>query len=145
LAFLRWNKEPARIFLGDYGAIPLGFLFAAMPYYSTHPPTSQSVLLLALLFGLFFFDTGFTLIRRMLRKEPIWEAHRSHLYQRLVLAGFRHTRVTLMLILGSTCLIGITLISHFFALTLWLPVLASLCFGTVYWQYALSHEKSYYQ
>ena len=87
--FLVWNFDPARIFLGDAGSIPLGFLAAAIgimgwsqgvwPFW--FPP---------LVFSPFVVDATVTLVKRARRGEKVWEAHRTHYYQRLVQMGWSH-------------------------------------------------------
>jgi UDP-N-acetylmuramyl pentapeptide phosphotransferase/UDP-N-acetylglucosamine-1-phosphate transferase len=92
--FLLYNWQPARVFMGDAGSAFLGFLFAALPL------TAPSGVILSpcyavLLMWPFLFDTGFTLLRRLRRRENILSAHRSHLYQRLALTGKSHRDVAL--------------------------------------------------
>ena len=92
--FLIYNWPPARVFMGDAGSGFFGFLFAAMPLIA--PVTSPSLWLCAvLLMWPFLADTGFTLFRRASRGENVLSAHRSHIYQRLVLTGRSHQGVTL--------------------------------------------------
>jgi Fuc2NAc and GlcNAc transferase len=80
--FLVWNWSPARIFMGDVGSGFFGFLLAAIAALTA----TQGLLPIpvwAILWGTFIADTGVTLVRRMLRGEQWWSAHRSHAYQRL--------------------------------------------------------------
>jgi UDP-N-acetylmuramyl pentapeptide phosphotransferase/UDP-N-acetylglucosamine-1-phosphate transferase len=88
-AFLVYNFPPARIFLGDAGSIPLGFLAGALGI------TGWRDDLWPLWFPLFVFapfvgDATLTLLRRLLRRERVWQAHREHYYQRLVRMGIGH-------------------------------------------------------
>lgn len=97
LGFLVHNWNPARIFMGDVGSAFLGFTFAALPLMArTSVQRSPDLLpIAAVLFVWFFlFDSMVTIIRRALRGEKIWVAHREHLFQRLVSAGFSHRSVT---------------------------------------------------
>jgi len=93
LGFLVHNWWPARIFMGDVASASLGLFFAALPLLA---PAHSSALAVpaALMLWPFLFDTTFTLVRRMLRGENIVQAHRSHLYQRLVIAGHSHAVVS---------------------------------------------------
>jgi UDP-N-acetylmuramyl pentapeptide phosphotransferase/UDP-N-acetylglucosamine-1-phosphate transferase len=92
--FLIYNWHPAKVFLGDAGSSLLGFLFAALPL--TVPAPDWSALAGGALLGwLFLFDTGLTLARRLLRGEDVLAAHRSHMYQRLILTGMTHQSVAL--------------------------------------------------
>lgn len=90
LGFLVHNWSPARIFMGDAGSVLLGLLLATIPW--TAAPSSLWLPSTLLLWP-FVFDTSFTLVRRIARRERIWEAHRSHLYQRMVINGASHARV----------------------------------------------------
>jgi UDP-N-acetylmuramyl pentapeptide phosphotransferase/UDP-N-acetylglucosamine-1-phosphate transferase len=97
LGFLGHNWAPARIFMGDVGSVFLGYTFAALPLIAgntnlTH--NSQLPLIAILFLWPFIFDSGFTLLRRWLKGEDIFTSHRSHLYQRLVIAGYSHQAVT---------------------------------------------------
>jgi UDP-N-acetylmuramyl pentapeptide phosphotransferase/UDP-N-acetylglucosamine-1-phosphate transferase len=93
--FLIYNRAPAKVFMGDAGSAFLGFLFGAMPLAVGHD-RPDFMIWAALLVWPFLFDTGFTLIRRIRRREDIFSAHRSHLYQRLTIAGSSHSRVALL-------------------------------------------------
>ena len=79
LGFVPFNWPIARLFLGDIGSLPLGLLSGwALLQFAYH-----TSLLLALIPALYYLsDATLTLIRRLLRGEKIWQAHRSHFYQR---------------------------------------------------------------
>ena len=94
LGFLRYNWSPARIFMGDVGSAFLGYSFSALPLLATQP-TPRLALVGLLLLWTFVFDPLFTIARRWQRGENIFQAHRSHLYQRLVIGGYSHRTVTL--------------------------------------------------
>lgn len=106
LGFLFHNWSPARIFMGDVGSAFLGYTLAVIPLMFSSLPHGngrRSALWLGiLLVWPFLFDTGFTFVRRLLRGENVLEAHRSHLYQRLVAAGWSHAR-TAALYIGLAC------------------------------------------
>jgi UDP-N-acetylmuramyl pentapeptide phosphotransferase/UDP-N-acetylglucosamine-1-phosphate transferase len=91
--FLIHNWWPAKIFMGDVGSAFLGFTFAFMALAALRH-TPQVALVGGLLLWPFLFDTVFTMVRRFLGGENIFLAHRSHLYQRLVLAGWNQAAVT---------------------------------------------------
>jgi len=97
VGFLVHNWPPATIFMGDAGSAFLGFTFAAMPLLIRSPdeiwPSILPWLALTLVW-LFVFDSVVTVLRRLIRREKIWQAHRSHLYQRMVINGLTHRRVT---------------------------------------------------
>ena len=93
VGFLAHNWPPAGIFMGDVGSAFLGYSFAALVVVGGDRQP-QLVLPGILLVWPFVFDTTLTLIRRARAGENIFAAHRSHLYQRLNIAGFSHRWVT---------------------------------------------------
>ena len=95
LGFLGFNWPPARIFMGDVGSAFLGFTFAALAVAAAQ--RDPRIALVGILFVWpFVFDATFTLLRRLKNGENIFAAHRSHLYQRLVIVGYSHRFVTLL-------------------------------------------------
>jgi UDP-N-acetylmuramyl pentapeptide phosphotransferase/UDP-N-acetylglucosamine-1-phosphate transferase len=95
LAFLTSNFHPARIFLGDVGSIPLGFLVGALGLIGWRDEVWPLWFPL-LAFGPFMGDATITLLRRLARHERVWQPHRDHYYQRLVRLGFSHRDAALM-------------------------------------------------
>lgn len=95
LAFLVHNFHPARIFLGDAGAIPLGFLAAALGILGWMNQI-WTLYFPLLVFSPFIVDSTITLIKRLLRGANIWQAHREHYYQRLIERGFGHRDTALL-------------------------------------------------
>ncbi|MCW5623669.1 MAG: glycosyltransferase family 4 protein [Burkholderiales bacterium] len=91
LAFLIFNYPPARIFMGDVGSIPLGFLAAALGG-AGWAQNLWPIWFPPVVFAPFVVDASVTLLRRLLRGEKIWQAHRTHYYQRLVQLGWGHKR-----------------------------------------------------
>ncbi len=106
LVFLRFNFHPARIFMGDAGSIPLGFLSAAMGLVGWQQKLWPLWFPL-LVFLPFIADASVTLVRRLLRGEKVWQAHREHYYQRLVQMGWGH-RKTALAEYGAMALVGIS-------------------------------------
>lgn len=110
--FLVFNFPPARIFMGDVGALFLGFWLALIGVLGER--AGLPLWIAALPLGGYLFDTSYTLVRRALRGENLLQAHRTHLYQRLTRLGFSHLRVDLGLLLlilllgggGHACLHG---------------------------------------
>lgn len=104
--FLAWNWPPARIFMGDVGSGTVGFAFAGLVLGGERAAgVPLPILLLPL--GVFICDATYTLVRRLLRGERVYAAHRSHVYQRLVQAGWSHLRVTSTATLVSLALAGL--------------------------------------
>lgn len=92
--FLCFNFHPARLFLGDAGSIPLGFLAGALGYWGWRADV-WPLWFPAMVFAPFIVDASITLLRRLLRGEKVWQAHREHYYQRMVRLGLGHTRTAL--------------------------------------------------
>jgi Fuc2NAc and GlcNAc transferase len=93
LGFLLWNWAPARIFMGDVGSSFLGFVFGVAAIASERSG-AVPLLVWVILLGVFIFDATVTLLRRMLRGERWYVAHRSHAYQRAVQSGWSHAQVS---------------------------------------------------
>jgi UDP-N-acetylmuramyl pentapeptide phosphotransferase/UDP-N-acetylglucosamine-1-phosphate transferase len=90
VGFAPFNRPVAKIFLGDVGSLPIGLLLGwCLLQLACHPQ-----LVAALLLPLYYLsDATVTLLRRLIRGEPIWAAHRSHFYQRATDNGFTVWRV----------------------------------------------------
>ena len=93
LGFLRWNWPPAKIFMGNVGSACIGFLLVALGLVasSTRGVRIECFLILS---GIFISDATITLLRRFIRRERWYEAHRDHAYQRLARRMGRHLPVT---------------------------------------------------
>jgi Fuc2NAc and GlcNAc transferase len=94
VGFLVWNWPPAKIFMGDVGSGYLGFSIAVLALAATRD-NPVAIWVWLILGGTFFVDATVTLIRRALRGERIYEAHRSHAYQWLARRRGSHRAVTL--------------------------------------------------
>jgi len=113
LGFVVFNFPPARVFLGDAGSIPLGFLAGGIGLLGWNRQYWPVWFPLAV-FAPFVLDASITLLRRALAGERVWHAHRSHYYQRLVLMGWTHTRLAGV----SYGLMGLTAVTALVALRL---------------------------
>lgn len=103
LGFLFYNFHPARVFMGDAGSIPLGFLAAAMGLWGWQQGLWAAWFPL-LVFSPFIADASVTLAKRTLRGVKVTEAHREHYYQRLIRMGWSHRKLALFeyaLMLGA--------------------------------------------
>jgi Fuc2NAc and GlcNAc transferase len=102
--FLAHNWPPARIFMGDVGSAYLGYALAFLPVAASQ---TQPVLALPglLLVWPFVLDAGLTFGRRALRRERVFEPHRTHVYQRLVARGASHAQATVLY--SALALIGL--------------------------------------
>jgi UDP-N-acetylmuramyl pentapeptide phosphotransferase/UDP-N-acetylglucosamine-1-phosphate transferase len=92
LGFLWWNWSPAKIFMGDVGSTVLGAVIATSLMQSPDATTAWSGLVITLPI---VADTVYTLILRLQRGENIFQAHRTHIFQRLQQSGWSHSQVTL--------------------------------------------------
>jgi len=103
LGFLVWNWSPARIFLGDVGSAPLGYFVG----FLLLDLVMRGFWKVALILPLYFLaDASITLVRRLLRGERVWRAHREHFYQQAVRAGLGHAAVVERVIAADLVLIG---------------------------------------
>lgn len=96
LGFLALNAPPARIFMGDVGSTFLGFALSTLAVIAFAELDNPRLPVTGLLImGVFLFDTIFTILRRLRNGENLLEAHRTHLYQRLITRGYSHAAVCL--------------------------------------------------
>ena len=103
IGFLVWNWSPARIFLGDVGSVPLGYLSG----FLLLELATRGRWKIALILPLYFFaDATITLFRRLLAGERFWEPHRQHFYQQAVRSGLAHAAVVKRVIAANLLLIG---------------------------------------
>lgn len=108
LGFLWWNRPPARVFLGDVGSVPVGFLLGWMLLKTA----AAGYWAVALILPLYYLaDATITLLRRAVRGARLWQAHREHFYQRAVQAGRSHASVSGAVFLGDVLLIGLAIAS----------------------------------
>jgi Fuc2NAc and GlcNAc transferase len=107
LGFLLWNWSPARLFMGDVGSTYLGAVVAGVLLLAARQGPAPSVLLLLAALPL-LGDAGWCLLRRAWARQPLWQAHRLHLYQRLQQAGWSHAQVAA---LYSLCTLALALIA----------------------------------
>jgi UDP-N-acetylmuramyl pentapeptide phosphotransferase/UDP-N-acetylglucosamine-1-phosphate transferase len=103
IGFLVWNWSPARIFLGDVGSVPLGYVLGFLLLGLAVRGHWRIALILPLYF---LADATITLARRLLRGERIWQAHREHFYQQAVRRGLGHAAVVERVIAADLALIG---------------------------------------
>ncbi len=105
LAYLRYNKPPAKIFMGDAGATFLGFILAVIALDGAFKQaTVLSLFIPVLALGVPIFDNLFVVIRRFLQGKAIYEADASQVHYRLLRAGLSGKQAVMFLYLISTCL-----------------------------------------
>ena len=91
IAFFIWNKPPAKLFLGDVGSIPIGFLIASIIIYNFIENNNFFPLILLILFHI--SDATITLLLRLFKRKNILKAHSEHFYQNKIRLGFEHGEV----------------------------------------------------
>jgi Fuc2NAc and GlcNAc transferase len=110
LGFLPHNFPQARMFMGDVGSAPLGFCLAMLTLWLAMEAGIWLLIPLALLHANFVLDTGITLVRRILRGERWYDAHREHFYQRLIRSGKSHPFVTGLEMALQLVVLGLTVL-----------------------------------
>jgi UDP-GlcNAc:undecaprenyl-phosphate GlcNAc-1-phosphate transferase len=123
-----FNSHPARLFLGDSGALSLGFLLAttSMLYNPQIFPQPSSWFVPVMILGLPIFDICLVIVSRLRRDRPIYQADRAHTYHRLVMLGFSATQAVSVLHMVSLllgCLAFVALNQE--------PLIANIIFGSV--------------
>lgn len=104
LGFAPFNRPVARLFLGDVGSLPIGLLTA----YLLYRLAGTGALTAALILPLYpVMDATLTLLRRLARRERVWEAHRSHFYQQATSNGYSVLSVVAQIALLNLALIGL--------------------------------------
>jgi UDP-GlcNAc:undecaprenyl-phosphate GlcNAc-1-phosphate transferase len=98
IGFLRYNFNPASIFLGDSGALFVGFMLAALSVEGTQKAsTAVAVAIPIIAFGLPMIDTGFTIVRRFISGKPLFEGDREHIHHMLLQRGWSQRRTAVVL------------------------------------------------
>jgi UDP-GlcNAc:undecaprenyl-phosphate GlcNAc-1-phosphate transferase len=114
LGFLRFNFNPATIFLGDSGSLLVGFILAAVALNGQKSPTIIAVAIPIISCGLPILETGFSILRRFLSGKPIFGADREHIHHKLLQRGLSQRQVALLLY-------GVSAVFGLLSLTLLLP------------------------
>lgn len=113
LGFLVFNWPPARIFLGDVGSVPLGFLLGFLLLLLAIRGHWPAALILP---AYYLADATITITRRLLRGEKIWQAHSEHFYQHAVRGGRSHAQVSGAVLGANVMLIALSVLSITFPL-----------------------------
>ena len=124
--FLVWNWHPAKLFLGDSGSVPLGYLLGWLLLVAA----ARGLWAPALILPLYYLaDATITLGRRAAKGEKVWHAHRQHFYQRAVAAGASHHAVALGVGACNAGLVGAALLSVWAGSLLGLSAAAAVTSG----------------
>ena len=98
LGFLRFNFNPATIFLGDSGSLFIGFMLSALALAEQQKtPTFVAVAIPVVSFGLPILETLLSILRRLIGGRPIFSADREHIHHKLLQMGFSHRQVVIVL------------------------------------------------
>ncbi len=134
LAFLRFNFHPARIFLGDGGAMLVGYLLAAISITGAlKSAAAVTVFVPVLALGIPIFDTAFAILRRLYNSRPIYKADHGHLHHRLLALGWSQKQVAIVVYAISSLLGGLAVLVNGLnfqnGLIIMLVVASSLIYG----------------
>src|SRR5438270_2539772 len=96
VGFLRYNFNPATIFLGDCGSLFIGFMLSALALYgSQKTPTIVAVAIPMVSFGLPILETSLSVLRRLISGRPVFTADREHIHHKLLQLGMSHREVVI--------------------------------------------------
>jgi UDP-N-acetylmuramyl pentapeptide phosphotransferase/UDP-N-acetylglucosamine-1-phosphate transferase len=111
--FLWWNWSPAKIMLGDIGAITLGFILGWLLIRLAMAGQLAAAFILPLYF---LADSTLTILLRIYRRERFWQPHKTHFYQRTAEALQSHATVVLRIAIANFALLGAAILSVFYPL-----------------------------
>ena len=98
LGFLRYNFNPATIFLGDSGSLFIGFVLSALALKGAQKaPTIVAVAIPVVSFGLPILETALSVVRRLISGRPVFTADREHIHHKLLQHGMTHRQVVILL------------------------------------------------
>jgi UDP-GlcNAc:undecaprenyl-phosphate/decaprenyl-phosphate GlcNAc-1-phosphate transferase len=107
LGFLIYNFHPAKIFMGDTGALFLGYIISVVALLGFKNITVVSLIIPIIILGVPISDTLFAIVRRLYNKQPLSAPDKSHLHHCLLRAGFSH-RQTVLVIYTIAAMFGLT-------------------------------------
>jgi UDP-GlcNAc:undecaprenyl-phosphate GlcNAc-1-phosphate transferase len=114
LGFLRWNFHPAKVFMGDSGSLPLGFLLATMSITGVLKTAAAVALVFPMIVLLApILDTSFVIVKRIKTGQSILAADANHLHHRLLRIGYGQRQAALILYGWSAILAGFALAVRF--------------------------------
>jgi len=106
--FVKWNWHPARLFLGDVGSVPLGFVLGWLLLELAADGQWAAALILP---AYYLMDATVTLVRRALRGEKVWQAHKEHFYQQAVQGGLPHAAVARSVLAMNSVLVVLAIMA----------------------------------
>ena len=108
IGFSPFNRPVARLFLGDVGSLPIGLLISWLMLMLAGRDNLAAAILLPLYY---LSDATLTLGRRMIAREPVWQAHRTHFYQRATDRGLTVDGVVARVLVANVALAALALLS----------------------------------
>ncbi len=128
LGFLRYNFSPASIFLGDCGSLTIGFLLGCFGVvWGQKSATALGMVAPAMALAVPILDTGLAIMRRFLRRKPIFSADRGHIHHRLLDRGLTPRRTVLLIYAACTCVAALSLVRSAFTERLGALVIVVFC------------------
>ncbi|MED3823738.1 MraY family glycosyltransferase [Priestia flexa] len=130
LGFLLYNFHPAKIFMGDTGALFLGYMISVLSLLGFKNVTLISLIVPVIILGVPISDTFFAIIRRIVKNQPLSAPDKSHLHHCLLRLGYSH-RQTVLIIYGMSAIFGLAAVIFSQVQTMWgsFLVLAILIFA----------------
>jgi len=108
LGFAKFNWHPAKIFLGDVGSISLGLICG----WLLLTLAKQGLYAAALIIPMFYLaDSSLTILKRLLQRKKIWEAHSEHFFQKAARKGHSHSRIATKIVVCNVVLLSLSIIS----------------------------------
>lgn len=114
LGFLPFNWYPARIYLGDTGALFIGFMFATLTVYNLKNVSLFSLIIPILFYAVPLFDTSYAIIRRLLTGQSMVEKDEDHFHHRLLRYNFSVPQVVVLMIIITIIFSGIAILSQLY-------------------------------
>ena len=143
--FLVFNFPPAKVFMGDAGAIPLGFLAITLGIHGNMLGL-WPWWFVVLIFSPFIVDASATLFRRTLQGRKPWVAHRDHYYQRLILSGWSHRQTALayhaLMLVAAGCALAMARHPETSAMLLAWVIIYALLLILLEWQLRAKKNKN---
>ena len=139
LGFLRVNYPKAKIFMGDIGSLFLGYFIGGLLLYylSQNDITIIDGFIITSLFG---FDASYTLLKRLVQKKKLSQAHHEHWYQRLLIAGFSHKALFYIAVCYNVLMLLVLMGNHY--ISVWLGVSAIAVLWLLYTGFILRKERN---
>lgn len=114
IGFLPFNWAPAKIYLGDTGALFIGFMYGVLTVTQLKNASFYSLILPMLLYAVPIFDTVFAVIRRMLKRQKITQGDNQHIHHRLMHLGLKEWQVVVLMIIITTAFSGLAILTQLF-------------------------------